>query len=407
MSAVASLGSQGGPRTIQFKVATGASTVLALEFPPETTVEEIKEELFAQTNMAVIDQQLFLGPNVLRDTQRLSEVAAGRSLPLIKMVKASKNWVVSAGMDGDGNSPHKEYALHLWDMDQNEIIKSLKGFREPVRCLEVDWPSRRVLTGSEDGMLQLSHLFQGKSIQELSGHRNAVWALAVHWPTLTACSASGDCTLRVWHMKRERSTSTVLTGHHSTVWCVSVDWDNQLALSGSGDCTLRLWDIQQRSTVRVLRGHKSIVWCLAVNWEPQHRMAVSGADDHTIRLWDLDRGECLHVFKGHKCAVQCLSVDWARMRVLSGSEDKTLRVWYLDRKAFLQELNPAQGGSPGTIPVPHADTVWCVAADWCSQTAISGSGDGSLRLWDLETGFCLKQWRGHSSLVQCVSFWRA
>merc|ERR1711916_313172 len=120
--------------------------------------------------------------------------------------------------------------------------------------------------------------------------------------------------------------------------------------------------------------------------------------------WDLDRGECLHVFKGHKCAVQCLSVDWARMRVLSGSEDKTLRVWYLDRKAFLQELNPAQGGSPGTIPVPHADTVWCVAADWCSQTAISGSGDGSLRLWDLETGFCLKQWRGHSSLVQCVSF---
>merc|ERR1712136_599591 len=61
----------------------------------------------------------------------------------------------------------------------------------------------------------------------------------------------------------------------------------------------------------------------------------------------------------------------------------------------------------GTIPVPHADTVWCVAADLCSQTAISGSGDGSLRLWDLETGFCLKQWRGHSSLVQCVSFWRA
>ena len=149
-------------------------------------------------------------------------------------------------------------------------------------------------------------------------------------------------------MKRERSTSTVLTGHHSTVWCVSVDWDNQLALSESGDCTLHLWDIQQRSTVRVLRGHKSIVWCLAVNWEPQNRMAVSGADDHTIRLWDLDRGECLHVFKGHKCAVQCLSVDWARMRVLSGSEDKTLRVWYLDRKAFLQELNPAQGGSPGS-----------------------------------------------------------
>merc|ERR1712135_30148 len=62
---------------------------------------------------------------------------------------------------------------------------------------------------------------------------------------------------------------------------------------------------------------------------------------------------------GHKCAVQCLSVDWARMRVLSGSEDKTLRVWYLDRKAFLQELNPAHGGSPGTIPVPHADMVWC------------------------------------------------
>ena len=107
-------------------------------------------------------------------------------------------------------------------------------------------------------------------------------------------------------MKRERSTSTVLTAHHSTVWCVSVDWDNQPALSGSGDCTLRLWDIQQRSTVRVLRGHKSIVWCLAVNWEPQHRMAVSRADDHTIRLWDLDRGKCLHVIKGFLAGVEPL-----------------------------------------------------------------------------------------------------
>ena len=85
------------------------------------------------------------------------------------MVKASKNWIVCAGMDGDGNSPHKEYALHLWDMDQTEIIKSLKGFREPVRCLEVDWPSRRVLTGSEDGMLQLTHLFKAKVFKNSAG----------------------------------------------------------------------------------------------------------------------------------------------------------------------------------------------------------------------------------------------
>ena len=40
----------------------------------------------------------------------------------------------------------------------------------------------------------------------------------------------------------------------------------------------------------------------------------------------------------------------------------------------------------------------------CSQSlVVSGSGDSSLRVWDIDTGSCMRQLTGHEAAVSCVS----
>ena len=54
----------------------------------------------------------------------------------------------------------------------------------------------------------------------------------------------------------------------------------------------------------------------------------------------------------------------------------------------------------------HADGVYDVAFDSSEERALSGSRDGTIRLWDLETGGCDRVFKGHTYHVHNV-LWSA
>ena len=70
-------------------------------------------------------------------------------------------------------------------------------------------------------------------------------------------------------------------------------------------------------------------------------------------------------------------------RALSGSGDRTLRLWDLETGA---ELRRFEG---------HEDRVTSVTVLADGRRALSGSHDRTLRLWDLETGAELRRFEGH------------
>jgi WD40 repeat protein len=69
-------------------------------------------------------------------------------------------------------------------------------------------------------------------------------------------------------------------------------------------------------------------------------------------------------------------------RVVLGSEDSTLRIWDLDTGACLRVLEG------------HLNSVESVVVSRNGRRAISASTDGTLRTWDLDTGACPATWCG-------------
>jgi len=83
--------------------------------------------------------------------------------------------------------------------------------------------------------------------------------------------------------------------------------------------------------------------------------------------------------------------------IVTGSRDKTLIVWQLTRDVD-------NYGIPRRSLTGHSHFVQDVAISSDGQFALSGSWDGSLRLWDLSKGATIRRFVGHTKDVLSVAF---
>jgi len=96
-------------------------------------------------------------------------------------------------------------------------------------------------------------------------------------------------------------------------------------------------------------------------------------------------GENLHVFEGHTDAVFMIAVSADGTKALSGSLDGTMRLWDLETRSEIRTLQAHSGG------------VFAVAISPDGTRAVSNSmssslfSDDGVRIWDLETGDLIHQ----------------
>lgn len=262
---------------------------------------------------------------------------------------------------------------------------------------------RSVVTGSVSGHLRVWALDNEHHQQMIQGHKDCITALTVDWMALMALTGSGDRTLRLWNLEKMDCDHT-LQGHEGWVWCVAMDWPQRRACSASDDRSVRLWDLKEATCLEVFKIDVGWAMCLAVNWD--ERRAVTGGSDSTLSFWGLGYGEKkpMGSLTGHTSAVRCVTVNWKGIqgagketkithggRCLSGSGDSTLKLWDIASAKCLSTLEGHQG------------PVRCVTADWEALRVISGSEDHTVRLWDLSEATCLKVLESTGSEVRCVA----
>jgi len=147
-----------------------------------------------------------------------------------------------------------------------------------------------------------------------------------------------------------------------------------------------------------LSGHNGWVTAIATTSENPN-MILTASRDKSIVVWDLQRtedsyGTMRRRLLGHSHFVQDVIISSDGQFALSGSWDGTLRLWNL---ANGQTSRRFEG---------HSKDVLSVAFSSDNRQIVSGSRDKSIKLWNTlgECKFTIPDEDGHKEWVSCVRF---
>jgi WD40 repeat protein len=296
-----------------------------------------------------------------------------------------------SGQPPRGSLADADFTLRLWDVE----AAVRRRFGDPLATIILP-------TGSD-----LERLYEQT---RLTGHTDQITG-GIFLPDGRHCLSAGyDATLRLWDVGSARELRR-FTGHNGRIQAIAVSPDGRFALSCGCDRSLRLWDLEQGREVRRFPEHKHWVMCTA--FSPDGRLAVSGGFDGAVRLWEVATGrevtaarkgglfERLRVslgrggeprFEGHGRAVTAVVFDPTGRRLLSAGADGTLRLWDVESGKEVRRF------------VGHKMSVTAAALSSDGRRALSGGLDHTVRLWDVATGQELHRYDGHAEVVSGVAF---
>ena len=265
--------------------------------------------------------------------------------------------------------------------DHKTVLGSHAG---PVTCVTLSSDSSLVISGSKD---------------------NAV----VQWDVETATKT---------FLKKHWRTSDAGQSHEGEVLAVACSESSPLVVSGGRDAVIRVYDTRTAAEVKVLKGHRGAVTSLV--FRRGTNTLFSGSEDRCLKQWDLNEMGYLETLFGHQEPVNAIDC-WTKEQPLSVSSDRTLRLFKvadqshlvyrghsgsIDTVQMLSDTNFVSGGQDGalclwrdtakkpTFKLPAAHGLdghtprWIVslASLRMSDLLASGSHDGQVRLWQVDSG---------------------
>ncbi|KAL0946492.1 hypothetical protein HGRIS_012710 [Hohenbuehelia grisea] len=169
--------------------------------------------------------------------------------------------------------------------------------------------------------------------------------------------------------------------HMNTIYCLQLytyPSGAQVLFTGSRDRTIREWNLSTGLVERVISGvHESSVLSLCV----YKGFVASAGSDRRVAVWDLACNKLVKVICDHEDSVLCVRFDDERL--VSCSKDRTVRTY------SFPDLEPQ------FVLYAHRAAVNAVSIS--KNLIVSGSGDRSIKLWDLRTGSLLRTYDKHHS----------
>ncbi len=247
--------------------------------------------------------------------------------------------------------------------------------------------SRQLVTRLTDPQLLNSGVYGQLGV----AHRDLVPSLAFS-PDGDVLASGGYREVKLWRRPRDVQKFNLPAIARPAVLAVAVSPDGQWLATAGDDGSIRLWNPATGKSIQKLSGHKRAV--TGLNFSPDSSKLVSGSTDKTIRVWDVARGKVL--LQTHTAA-DVNAVAWidGGKQIISGGADQVIRVWYADAaKRELTALKEIKG---------HEGPVTSVAAlPPKGAQFISGSGDGTIRQWNLEDGQLIRTLK-HGGPVAAVA----
>mmetsp|Transcript_73060 Transcript_73060/g.152539 ORF Transcript_73060/g.152539 Transcript_73060/m.152539 type:complete len:403 (-) Transcript_73060:14-1222(-) len=215
-----------------------------------------------------------------------------------------------------------------------------------------------------------------------------VWSIAITRNQRQLASATSDNRINLWCLVTHQLLIP-LVGHADTIWKLAYSPDDLILASASSDGTVRLWEVASGLPVMTLpRNHAN--WVQTLAWAPDGSRFATGGSDARILIWD--------VAEAVDAAARL--ADVAAQAEDAGDYEA----------AYFQELQEEERQKAEAAKRPlvywqaHEKSVLDMAfAPSEPRQLVSVGAEGTVAIWDSETGLLDSRLAGHIGAVNCCA----
>ncbi|BDA48951.1 WD repeat-containing protein 18 [Coccomyxa sp. Obi] len=327
--------------------------------------------------MVSIHQQVVLVASKLPSTITTWDVHTGTHLATFKDNCTSQNALCLIGRDYFAGAQHPKGSLHFWTWHKDQVLQRSYAV-EPIVALVASLNGVHCAGGGQSGTIYLWEVPSGRLLRSWPAHYKAVTALAFTDDGAVLVSAGEDTVACAWLLmdvldaSPEQGASmqgppTFQSWSEHTLPITSLYCGigaNPIVITASLDRSCKTWSLAQGNLLRSITFPVSLH---SVSMDPaEHALYLGGADGRIFEVSlagenltqdsgafpglggagassgnaaDADAGREWRVLEGHTQCVTCLACTTDGGHMLSGSEDGSVRVWELRSRQAVRVIN--------------------------------------------------------------------
>ncbi|KAM6931552.1 ATG16 autophagy related 16-like 2 isoform 1-T1 [Lycodopsis pacificus] len=195
----------------------------------------------------------------------------------------------------------------------------------------------------------------------------------------SVCSLEEDLVFPVWFSSSARvpvRALQVLEAHEQGINAVRFSSSSQLLATGGTDREVKLWEVRSGSLTHrsTLNGSTEGITC--IEFDPAGFRILAASYDKSALLWRLDDSVPKLTLTGHRRKVTAARFSGCLHQVVTGSADGTIRLWDLQRAACVKVVEVSS---------------FCSDLVCCENSVISGHFDSKIRVWDSRALRCVQE----------------
>uniref|UniRef100_A0A8C4HYM9 PH-interacting protein n=1 Tax=Dicentrarchus labrax TaxID=13489 RepID=A0A8C4HYM9_DICLA len=291
-----------------------------------------------------------------------------------------------------------------------KMHKRILGHLSSVYCVTFDRTGRRIFTGSDDCLVKIWGTDDGRLLATLRGHAAEISDMAVSYENTMIAAGSCDKTIRVWCLQT-CAPLAVLEGHAASITSLQFSplcCGSKRYLSSTGaDGTICFWQWDARTLKFGQRPSKFTersrpgVQMICSSFSAGGMFLATGSTDHIIRVYYFGSGqpEKISELESHTDKVDSIQFSHCSDRFVSGSRDGTARIWQLQPQGWRSILLDMKYNPPPLEDKVTKLKVTMVAWDRHDSTVITAANNLTLKVWNSSTGNLVHVLMGHEDEV--------
>ncbi|KFU91732.1 Bromodomain and WD repeat-containing protein 1, partial [Chaetura pelagica] len=295
-----------------------------------------------------------------------------------------------------------------------KMHRRILGHLSSVYCVAFDRTGHRIFTGSDDCLVKIWSTHNGRLLATLRGHSAEISDMAVNYENTMIAAGSCDKMIRVWCL-RTCAPVAVLHGHTGSITSLQfspmVKGSMRYMVSTGADGTVCFWQWDTDSMkfnnrpVKFTEKPRPGVQMLCSSFSVGGMFLATGSTDHVIRMYFFgsETPEKIAELESHADKVDSIQFSNNGDRFISGSRDGTARIWRFEQAEWRSILLDMSDRLPGDVCSEEdkfmKPKVTMIAWNQNDNYVVTAVNNHLLKVWNSSTGQLLHDLVGHADEV--------